>query len=298
MSSGAGPPAFMTTREVAAHLRLKERKIYELVADGAIPVSRATGKLLFPRDLVDAWVRRQVVYRGEAPLSARPDVIAGSHDPLLDWALRQSGSEIATYFDGSLDGLRRLVAGRAIGAGIHLLETGSDGYNVETVTRMAPGEPVVLLEWARRRQGLLVPEGNPRGLASIADIAGLRVAARQPGAGSRVLLDRLMAAAGLSPADVAFPEAPVRSEADVGVAVAEGHADVGLAIEPAARQYRLSFVPVASERYDLALWRQAVFEPPLQKLLAFARSPAFARRAAELEGYDVGGLGTVRYNGP
>src|SRR3546814_2894586 len=56
--AGRRPPELMTTREVADYLRLKERKVYDLVAGGEIPVSRATGKLLFPRDLVQAWVRR------------------------------------------------------------------------------------------------------------------------------------------------------------------------------------------------------------------------------------------------
>jgi excisionase family DNA binding protein len=98
---------FLTTKDVAALLRIKERKVYELVRDKAIPASRVTGKLLFPRDMVEAWVRRNVEFRdGTEGLVARPAVVAGSHDPLLDWALRESGSGLATYFDGSLSGLR------------------------------------------------------------------------------------------------------------------------------------------------------------------------------------------------
>jgi excisionase family DNA binding protein len=54
---------FLTTREVAALLRIKERKVYELVSESAIPHSRVTGKLLFPRDMVEAWVRRRVEFR-------------------------------------------------------------------------------------------------------------------------------------------------------------------------------------------------------------------------------------------
>jgi molybdate-binding protein len=65
-----------------------------------------------------------------------------------------------------------------------------------------------------------------------------------------------------------------------------------------ARQFRLGFVPLFRERYDLAVWRREAFERPLQKLLALCRSAAFATRAAELGGYEIGGLGRVRYNGP
>ncbi len=89
---------------------------------------------------------------------------------------------------------------------------------------------------------------------------------------------------------------PARNEADVAVAVAEGKADAGLAIEPAARLYRLDFLPLVQERFDLAVWRHDYFEPPFQKLLAFCRTAAFAEKAEALGGYDVSETGTVVYN--
>ena len=111
-------PQFLTTKEVAALLRIKERKVYELATDGAIPVSRVTGKLLFPRDLVEMWVQQHVEYLGgRESLRQHPSVLAGSHDPLLEWALRESGSGLAVYFDGSLDGLERLAQGTGVAAG-------------------------------------------------------------------------------------------------------------------------------------------------------------------------------------
>ena len=55
-------------------------------------------------------------------------------------------------------------------------------------------------------------------------------------------------------------------------------------------------MPLVQERYDIAVWRAAYFEEPMQRLLAFTRSPRFAARAEALAGYDVSGLGTVRYN--
>jgi molybdate-binding protein len=91
---------------------------------------------------------------------------------------------------------------------------------------------------------------------------------------------------------------PARSHSDVALAVAEGKADTGFAIEMVARQFRLGFVPLFRERYDLAVWRRDYFEAPLQKLFAFCRGPAFRTRAEELGGYDVSGLGRVHYNGP
>ena len=154
------------------------------------------------------------------------------------------------------------------------------------------------MEWARRRQGLVVAAGNPLEIAGVADLAGRRVVARQAGAGSRVLLDHMLEKAGMADGSVTLLAGPARSEADVALAVGEGRADAGLAIEGVARQHRLGFVAVADERYDLALWRRDVFEPPVQRLLTFAATAAFRERAADLGGYDLSGFGRIHRNGP
>ena len=63
---------FLTTKEVAALLRIKERTVYDLVKEGSIPVSRVTGTLLFPRELVEAWVRRNAETEGGIETVMRP----------------------------------------------------------------------------------------------------------------------------------------------------------------------------------------------------------------------------------
>lgn len=288
-------PEFLTTKEVAELLRIKERKIYELAGANAIPVSRVTGKLLFPRDMIEAWVRRNAEYSGEG-LVNRPTVLAGSHDPLLDWALRESGSGIASFFDGSLDGLKRLASGGAIAAGLHIYEPERQDWNREHISGALVGLPIVLLEWARRRQGLILPAGNPKGIGSLADLDGLAFIARQPESGSHLLLEHLAAREGVDAETLIAEIPPARSETDVALAVADSKADAGFAIEAVARQLRLDFVPLFEERYDLAIWRREYFEPPLQRLMAFCRGESFARRAAELGGYDITGFQTVHLN--
>ena len=292
-------PQFLTTREVASLLRIKERKVYELATDGAIPVSRVTGKLLFPRDLIELWVQQHVEYRGgQEGLREHPLVLAGSHDPLLEWALRESSSGIASFFDGSLDGVQRLASGAAIAAGLHVRDAESDDWNRETVARAMPGMPVVLVEWARRRQGIVLPAGNPAGIAGVSDLVGHSVMPRQPNAGSQLLLEQLLEVNGIDREAISLVDPAARSETDVAMAVADGKAEAGIAIEAAARQLRLDFVPLADERYDLAIWRRDFFEEPMQRLIDFAHRPALAQRAGELGGYDVSNLGRVHYNGP
>lgn len=290
-------PEFLTTRELAALLRVKERKIYELAATGELPCSRATGKLLFPREEVRSWLRRHQA-GGAEPAPERPNVMVGSHDPLLEWALRESRSGIAALLDGSLDGLARMAAGEAIAGGIHLPEDEPEAWNREHVLRELPGQPVVLVEWAWRDQGLIVAAGNPLGIGQVEDLRGRRVMPRQREAGTFVLLERLLADRAITVEELELLKPPARTQSEVAGAVAEDRADAGLGLACVARQLRLDFVPLTRERFDLVVWRKAFFEPPFQRLLAFCRSRAFAEKADSLGGYDVSGFGRVHYNGP
>src|SRR3546814_9321972 len=83
---------------------------------------------------------------------------------------------------------------------------------------------------------------------------------------------------------------------EVGLAVLDGKAEAGLGLRAVAKQLRLDFLPLTTERFDLVLRRRDYFEPPFQKLLAFARRDAVRVHAIELGGYDISGLGQVRYN--
>jgi len=291
---------YLTVHELAALLRVKERKVYALAAAGEIPCNRATGKLLFPRASVQKWMAQHesgATFPAGQPVE-RPAVVAGSHDPLLDWALRESRCGLATLFDGSLDGLDRLASDRAIAAGLHLREPAADGWNRSHVREALGDAPVVLFEWAWRQRGLLVAAGNPKGIESLGDIARVRLMPRQAEAGSQVLLEALLAEAGTAPGDLDRAAPAARNEADLAAAITGGQADVGFGLEGVAHQYRLDFVPVLRERFDIAVFRRDYFERPFQAFLAFCRSPALAAKAAELGGYDLAGFGTVHYNGP
>ncbi len=290
----------MTTKEVAEYLRIKERKVYDLVQSGDIPCTRVTGKWLFPKHLVDIWIARGTRFPEMAAELARPSpaIVVGSHDPLLEWALRESGAGLALLPGGSLDGLDRFSRGDAMLCGLHVMDAESGDYNTHAVTQATAGLDAVMIGWAVRQQGLVLAPGNPLGIVGVADLKskGARVALRQPEAGSRILFNHLVAEAGLKAADLDTLDEPLKSEADLALAVLEGKADAGLAVEAVAAQYRLDFLPLQSEQYDLLVRRRDYFEEPVQTLLAFTRTDAFQTRAAEMPGYDVAGLGRVRFN--
>lgn len=298
-------PDFLTTKELAALLRVKERKVYDLVAAGALPVRRVTGKLLFPRRDIERWIAASADPDAAPPAPAPaappvasqsvPLVLAGGHDPLLEWALRESRSGIAALLDGALDGLERAARGECIAVGLHVPEPG--GWNTDAVAQRFGSGPWVLLEWARRARGIVFRRDLGRRPSCLRDLRGQRFQQRQAEAASELVLDRLLDAEGLTRADLAPVDTIERSETDLAHAIAGGRADVGLGIEAAARQHNLGFVPLTHERFDLLVRRKAYFDPPFQRLMAFCRQGAFAERAADLGGYDVSGFGTVHFNG-
>lgn len=299
MASRSTSDEMMDTDEVAAYLRLKRRKIYELVRSKEIPCTRVTGKWLFPKQLIDRWLAENTEFAASGPGERVPaTAIAGSHDPLLDWAVRESGCGLALLPGGSLNGLKRLAGGEPVVAAVHLLDDRGE-YNVGgAVERLAAGSDLVAIQWAWREQGLIVAPDNSPGIKSLKDLAKrkARLIRRQEDAGSHVLLLHLLAVAGMSLSEINVLPSIAHTENDLGLAIVEGKADVGLAIRSVATQFRLGFVPLQKERFDLVMRRRDYFEPSVQALLEFSRTPAFAARAADLGGYDVQGAGKVVFN--
>ncbi len=284
---------YLTTKELAALLRIKERKVYDLAASGEVPCSRALGKLLFPRREIEAWLKRGGETISGIPQMSRPNVMLGSHDPLLEWALLESRADLASFLGGSHDGLERFACGEGIAAGLHIRET--EGWNTESVRARCADGDCVLVEWASRQRGLILSEALADKVGQLADLKGRVFAPRAAETGSHTLFEALRAEAGLQPDDLK-QITPARSEADAVLAVSDGKADAAFGLKCLARRFRLAFVPLIEERFDLLVSRRAWFEPPFQALLSFCRQPGFAEKAADLGGYDVSGFGTVHFN--
>lgn len=287
---------FLTTKELADLLRIKERRVYDLAASGEVPCSRATGKLLFPRKAIDQWLVENGSGFSALRRKERSMVMVGSHDPLLEWGLRESRSGLASLFDCSMDGLARFREGDAIGAGLHVYVPKGKQWNVPVVAAEIDLRRAVLVEWAWRERGLIVAKDNPLNVSELADVKGAKLAGRQKGAGAEVLFHQLLEEAGLEAKDFKFTEEQ-RSEMDAALKVAEGQADAAFGLETIARQLHLDFVPLIRERYDLLVCRKGWFDPQFQTLIEFTREPRFRQRAEELGGYDISGQWTVRYNG-
>lgn len=288
----------LTTDEAADYLRLSERKLYELVADRAVPCSKVTGRWLFSRAALDRWVSAGLITPAGLAQVPAPPIVGGSHDPLLEWALRESNCGLASLPEGSEEGLRRLTRGEVMIAAIHLhrLDGDDETANPDAVANAAGLHDAVVLAFARREQGIVVASGNPLRLSDIASIASsrARMAQRPAGAGAQLLLLALLARAGIAPDDLklakpAFPTGP-----DIAQAIRAGRIDCGIATRGVAKSAGLDFLPLAWERFDLVMRQRDYFMRGPQALFGFLRGAGFPERAAELGGYDVGGAGMVR----
>lgn len=287
---------YLTTKELAELLRIKERKVYDLAASGEVPCSKATGKLLFPRDAIEAWIAKRSSGVEHVTERELPNVFLGSHDPLLEWALRESRCGIATFFDGSTDGLARFANREGVATGLHLYDPPSKSWNERFTAERFAASPVVLVGWAKRQRGLIMDEKLKGMIKGISDLKDRCVAPRQAGSGAQALFDHLLQRAGLK-ADNLKLTAPARTEADAALAVLENKAEAAFGLASLAAQYRQPFIPLIEERFDLLVDRRAWFLPPMQTFLDFCRSEAFRARAAELAGYDISDFAKVRFVG-
>lgn len=216
--------------------------------------------------------------------------LAGSDDPALQVVLDHVGPAVLTVGTrGSFHGLRALTRGIADGAAIHLRHRNGVCNAPFAQALLRDRRPHLLHLW-RREQGLLVPPGNPRGARTPADLATLRVAKREVGAGTRVLLDQLLIAAGIAPDDVAGPE--LHSHLEISLAVAAGVADLGLGLRAAANNLGLDFVPLTWESYDIALDGDAL--GAARPLITTLGDPKVRATISKLGGYDMEHAGTVQ----
>jgi putative molybdopterin biosynthesis protein len=213
-----------------------------------------------------------------------PDlVIMGSHDIALDvvvGAMSQRGFSARTLAVGSLGGVAAASRGQCDIAPVHLIDPVTAKYNEHLVT-----PSLSLVRGWKRMQGILFRPGDARFAgrgaqealdAVLADASALMVN-RNAGAGTRVLIDKLLGGA----RPPGYANQP-KSHNAVAAAIAQGRADWGVAIEPVARLYGLSFLPVAPEQYDFLVVESRRERAPVRAFLEALRDPATRARIAAL----------------
>lgn len=222
-------------------------------------------------------------------------VSIGSHDLILD-VIKDMGIPLSSMHVGSLSGLIALKRREAHIAPTHLLNEADGTYNTAILKEMFPDKKMVLIKGVRRRQGLIVPKGNPKGIHSIEDLKnGVRYINRQKGAGTRVLFDYKLKEAGIAKEEIRGYEHEAATHMAVAVAVQKDNADAGMGIYSCAKALDLDFIDVAYEEYDFAAYEEFLELPMLQNFLKILKSDAFLKKLEELGGYTAEEAGEVLY---
>ena len=254
-------------------------------ADGII---KTTGKTKGRADLV-VFAKDEVSKRL---------VLAGC-DPATGLLARMvekiSGVEIVSAAASSQLALRWLAAGKVHIAGSHLEDAKSGEFNLPFIRKHFPGEDFTVVTFARWEEGLVLSPGNPKGIKKIEDMArrNVKFVNREPGSGSRGLLDKLMEKAGLKAENLQGYDRIAYGHLAAAYCVLSREADVCLATRSAAQTFGLDFIPLHSERYDLVMRRKTTDLPAVKSFIDVLQRAALRRKLEVLAGYDTSHTGTV-----
>ncbi|CAM2158282.1 MULTISPECIES: substrate-binding domain-containing protein [Paraburkholderia] len=195
----------------------------------------------------------------------------------------------------SADAISALARGECDLAGFHLPRGDFREACADAYRNWLDPQRHVLIHLTRRKQGLFVGRGNPRQVTGLADLArgDIRFVNRQPGSGTRMLIDLLLTRIGVDPERVNGYASSELTHSAIAAFVASGMADVGFGVEPAAHHFGLDFIPIVDEDYFFACDRGQLEREPLAAVLELLRGAPFRQAVAQLEGYDPDTCGDI-----
>ena len=296
-----------TTKEVAEYLSINEKQVYRLIKEKKIPATRITGKWLFPKNLIEEWIMsnaRESIVDVTHPKHSPENqvVIAGSNDIALELLVKNATLLHPQYTfsisnTGSLAGLIALQNGGCHIAATHLLDQETGEYNSSFIKKHFPEMKISLLNVAHREQGLIVKKGNPLGLRTLKSLVTKKatIINRQEGSGTRVLLDYRLKESGIDPETIQGYDRVAYTHMEVALDVFSGSSDAGIGIMAVARMLGLDFVPLAKERFDLAIPADYISTEPVKALRKTLNSEDFKTSIAEMGGYEIRDTGRVVY---
>lgn len=215
----------------------------------------------------------------------------GSDDPAIQLLLslmRKCGMDLAIRAVGSMGGLAALSRDEAHFAAAHLLDPAEGSYNTSYIEKFSAGR-----SWRRqlvfyRQQGIIVAKGNPKRITKFEDLTGVVFENRQPGAGTRVLLDYMLKSAGLAAKDIPGYDRQSITHIEAANKVASGVADATLGIKAAADALGLDFIPIAQEPYELVFAEDFDEHIAAKVLLGAIAGDEWRAKVERMGGYEWG----------
>jgi putative molybdopterin biosynthesis protein len=206
-----------------------------------------------------------------------------------------SGVEIVSAAASSKLALSWLSEGKVHIAGSHLEDPKTGEFNLSFIRKQFPDEDFSVVTFARWEEGLVMGAGNPKGVRKIEDLArkSITFVNREPGSGSRALLDKLLEKAGMDAQKVQGYGRIAYGHLAAAYCVLSGEADVCLATRSAAQTFGLDFVALHSERYDLVMRKRTADLPAVKAFLDVLQRATLRRKLEVLAGYDTSQTGTI-----
>jgi molybdate transport repressor ModE-like protein len=231
----------------------------------------------------------------QAPSRLRIHASHGFAVQALHELLEQRGSAHELKYCGGAEALASLGNGHCDVAGFHVPMGEFEALAVEHYRPWLQAGTHRIIHLAKRRQGLMIAPGNPKRIYEMSDLVrpDVRFINRQPGSGTRYLLDLMLQARGVDPGAICGYEQCEFTHAAVAAFVASGMADAGLGVEVPAREFKLEFLPLHQERYFLLCQARSLESDHVQRLLETIGSAAFRDAVNRLPGYVADEPGTV-----
>ncbi|NLW34325.1 molybdopterin biosynthesis protein [Syntrophorhabdus aromaticivorans] len=267
-------------------------------------LARADGLITIPENIEGYEEDEEItceLLRGKDDIGNSTHII-GSHDLSLE-ILRDMmkrkfpDRDLISTHVGSLSGIMAFQRGVTDLCTTHVLDEHEKMYNIPVVKKYVPNRPWLLVHIAKRTQGLLVREGNPKLITGISDMVrdDVTFVNRQVGSGTRILFDLLLKEKGIDRGSIRGYDREESSHTAVAVLVREAVADTGIAINAVARIFSLGFIPLAEEDYDLLVTKEFAETERFKRLLDLIRSEEFKDRLKEVGGYNTGDTGKIKY---
>ncbi|MGD0152730.1 MAG: helix-turn-helix transcriptional regulator [Thermacetogeniaceae bacterium] len=297
-----------TPSEVAEILKISKFTVYELIKRGELAAYHIGRKVRVEAPDLETFKQRAkggaLLTLESASAAAAPaaeQIIICGQDAVLDVLVRRlerelPGTNCLRAYVGSTDGLLALYYGKASVATAHLWDSDTNEYNLPYIRRLLPGQKIVTINLVFRMQGFYVAAGNPLGINRWADLAkpGTRFVNREPGSGTRVLLDEQLRKLGIDHAEITGYDHIETTHLAIASCVARGNADVGLGTETVARQVEgLDFIPLQKERYDLVMRKESLEKPFGKTMLTLLRSTSFRNEVSGMGRYDLSQMGKL-----
>lgn len=204
--------------------------------------------------------------------------------------LRRQGVELVVSYQNSSRSLELLREGVIHIAGTHIRAEQTGEFNLPKIHKMfGKDDEVAVFSFALWEEGIAVAPGNPKQIRRIDDLArrDIRISNRELGAGSRVLLDALLARAGITGDMVSGYDKIALGHLPSARQVQMGRADCCMNTSAAARVFGLDLVALVSERYDLVLYKKHLKLPQIQAVLETLARASFRHELESLGGYDM-----------